>query len=113
METRGQSNLYLREQGELQHGPLLSQHSPARPSNDVPPVSSKRQLKEVMANVTRYGEISGVNGYLRGQGELRMGPCHDKHYDGDRDDDDVSLLTFQLNPKLNHDVTRYSMVSRD
>jgi len=44
-----------------------------------------------------------------------MGPCHEKRYDGDRDDDDddVSLLTFQLNPKLNHDGTRYSMVSRD
>jgi hypothetical protein len=62
----------------------------------------------------RYGDVSPVNGYLRGQGELHMGPCHDKRYDGDRDDDDdVSLLTFQLNPKLNHDGTSYSMVSRD
>jgi len=110
MESRGHNNLYLREQGELPWA-LANTTTPARPSNDVPPVSSKRQLKEVMANVTRYGEISGVNGYLRGQGELHMGPCHDKHYDGDRDDD-VSLLTFQLYPKL-IPGTRYSMVSRD
>jgi hypothetical protein len=72
-----------------------------------------------MANVTRYGEISPVNGYLRGQGELHYGPLPRQNttYDGDRDDDDddVSLLTFpviQLYPKL-FPGTRYSMVSRD
>jgi len=32
-----------------------------------------------MAVVTRYGAISPANGYLRGQGELHMGPCHDKN----------------------------------